>query len=181
MSAAPKTDHDMFRVSGEVSSGVQREVELFLFAEGALLDDRDFPAWLQLFTRDCVYWIPAGAQNQDPTRKVSIVYDEWQALAERAWRFEGGLAYSQEPMSATSHLIGNVVVTGVEGGGHQLGDVITATSRFIVTEFRNDMDTVHSGRNTHRLVSTQDGLRILEKKVELISRNGHLGNLGLPL
>lgn len=181
MTATPKNYSDMVRTSAEIMPEVQREVELFLFAEGELLDERNFPAWLHLYTRDCVYWIPAGAEKQDPTRKVSIVYDRWQTLAERVWRFEGGLAYSQEPKSTTSHLIGNVVVSDVESGGHKLGDVINVTSRFIVTEHRNDVDTVHSGRNTHRLVRTQEGLRILEKKVELISRGGHLGNLGLPL
>lgn len=179
MTATSNTDLEHAKVGD--AAPIQDQVEHFLFAEGDLLDDRDFPGWLRLFTEDCVYWIPAGAAEQDPTRKVSIVYDRWQTLAERVWRFESGLAYAQEPRSSTSHLIGNVVVQGIEGGGHRHGDVITVTSRFVVTEHRNDVDSVHSGRNTHRLVRTTEGLRILEKKVELISRAGHLGNLGLPL
>lgn len=181
MTATSRNDFGLVRTIDEVAPEMQREVELFLFVEGELLDERNFPAWINLYTRDCVYWIPGGAESQDPTRKVSIVYDRWETLAERAWRFEGGLAYAQEPKSATSHLIGNVMVSGIESGGHELGDIINVTSRFIVTEYRNDVDTVHSGRTTHRLVRTQAGLRILEKKVELISRKGHLGNLGLPL
>lgn len=180
MTAMPKTDL-VGREAPEAVAAARDEVERFLFAEGDLLDERAFPEWLQLFTKDCVYWIPGGAPTQDPSRKVSIVYDRWQTLAERVWRFESGLAYAQEPMSTTSHLIGNIVVREVEADGHPLGDIITVTSRFVVTEHRNDVDSVHSGRNTHRLVRTPEGLRILEKKVELISRTGHLGNLGLPL
>lgn len=165
----------------QIGFGLQREIEQYLFAEGDLLDGREFPAWLNLFHEECVYWIPGEADTPDPSTTVSIVYDTKATLAERAWRFEGGLAYAQEPSSTTSHLIGNVVVTDVDERAHADGVVYTVTSRFVVNEYRNDTNFVHAGRYTHRLVRTDESFLILEKRVDLISRKGHLGNLALPI
>lgn len=164
-----------------VDATLLHEVTDFLYDEAELLSNREFPVWLQLFTRDAIYWIPAGSPEQDPTRKVSLVYDNWQSLAERVWRFEGGLAYAQQPQSTTSHLVSNIRVLSVDRDGDAVGDVITVTSRFIVSEFREHVTYPYAGQANHRLVRTTDGLRILEKRVELINRGGHLGNLSLPL
>ena len=34
------------------------EAEDFLYLEADLLDKRDYDAWLKLFTRDGIYWLP---------------------------------------------------------------------------------------------------------------------------
>jgi len=152
----------------------------FLYAEAELLDEREFVRWFELFDDDCTYWVPAGADEPDPSRTVSLVYDTHATLSERVWRFEGGLAYAQQPASVTSHLISNVVVDAVtaEAGS----TLVSVHSRFLVSEFRGDVVTPYAGRYDHVLVVGADGgFRIRSKRVALIGRNGHLGNLGLPL
>lgn len=160
-----------------VSDGLRLrdEVEDLLFREAALLDAREFAAWLELFTEDCLYWIPSNTDDLDPSQHVSIVYDQHQQLRERVWRLDSGLAYAQEPQSRTAHLIGNVRVLGVDG------DTIDVESVFVVTEFRRHKQEVHSGRYRHRLRRHGDGLRIAVKKVILINNDGHLGNLSVLL
>lgn len=152
----------------------------FLYAEAELLDDREFIRWFELFDEECVYWVPAGADDLDPSRSVSLVYDTHATLSERVWRFEGGLAYAQQPPSVTSHLISNIVVDGVSAENDQR--LVSLHSRFIVSEFRADAITPYAGRYDHVLVDGPDGgFRIRSKRVSLIGRNGHLGNVGLPL
>lgn len=152
-----------------------REVEQFLFREAALLDARDYPGWLKLFTPDAVYWIPSVADEVDPSREVSIVYDDAQFLAERVWRLDSGLAYAQEPHSRTSHLIANIQTAERADGGFDV------RSTFLVAEFRRGQQTLFAGRYQHHLRRDGDDFLIARKKVELIANDGHLGNLSLLL
>lgn len=158
----------------------QHAVEQFLYEEANILDRKEFPAWLKLFTQDCIYWIPSGFDDLDPSRSVSIVYDNYDRLSERAWRFEGGLAYAQQPSSRTSRLVSNVLVTAVDDSD-PAGAVIHAEAKFITTEFRRQTLLTYAGRFVYQLVETEDGLRIRQKKVQLLNNDGHLGNLSLPL
>lgn len=162
------------------------DVERFLYTEADLLDTRSYAAWLALFTRDAHYWIPAGSATNDPAREVSIVYDDLQFLAERVWRLDSGQAFAQEPSSHTAHLVTNVVVES--DPGHDDGfaapagdDEIKVSATFLVAEYRRGAQHQHAGRYRYRLRRIDDQLRIVLKKVELISNDGPLGNLSLLL
>lgn len=158
------------------ATSLRSEVEDLLFREAALLDRREFSAWLELFTDDCVYWIPSMRDEADPAREVSIVYDDHSLLAERVWRLESGLAYAQEPASRTAHLVGNVVVSPPGEDG-----LVQVESLLMVTDFRRAAQRVYAGRCLHHLRREGDGLAIAFKKVELIDNDGHIGNLSILL
>lgn len=152
-----------------------REIEQFLYREAALLDSRDYPGWLKLFAPDALYWIPSVADEIDPSREVSIVYDHAQFLAERVWRLDSGLAYAQEPQSRTVHLVGNVRASEREDG------CFDVSAAFLVAEFRRGEQNVHAGRYRYELRPGGEDFLIGLKKVELINNDGHLGNLSLLL
>lgn len=152
------------------------EVEELLFREAALLDRREFSAWLALYSEDCLYWIPSVRDDADPAREVSIVYDDRRLLGERVWRLESGLAYAQEPASRTAHLVGNVTVSAPGDDG-----LVGVESVLVVTEFRRAAQRVYAGRCLHRLRREGDALAIAFKKVELIDNDGHIGNLSILL
>jgi benzoate/toluate 1,2-dioxygenase beta subunit len=154
---------------------LRAEVEDLLFREASLLSARDFPGWLELYAEDATYWIPSNADESDPSRQVSIVYDKRAQLAERVWRLDSGLAYAQEPQSRAAHLVGNVRLLDPED------DLIATESVFVVTEYRRGHLYHHSGRTLHHLRREGDGLRIVRKKVELVNNDGHLGNLSILL
>lgn len=161
-------------------AGLRQSVADFLYAEAELLDQREYVRWFELFDAECVYWVPGGSDDLDPNRSVSLVYDTHATLSERVWRFEGGLAYAQQPPSVTSHLISNIVVDDVSTAGDET--LVTLHSRFQVSEFRGDAITPYAGRYDHALIAVGDGdFKIRSKKVTLVGRDGHLGNLGLPL
>ena len=74
-------------------------VEAFLYHEAALLDAGALDDWVELFTDDGVYWVPARTDAPDPARHVSIVYDDKPRLLVRVARLQSGKEYAQEPPS----------------------------------------------------------------------------------
>ena len=144
----------------------------FLYHETALLDERRFEEWLELFTDDAVYWIPQG-DEEDPAHRVSIVYDDRRRLHERVLRLSSGFAHSQDPPSKTCHLVGNVQV------GEGTDGELEVASTLLVAEVRRTTQNVFAGRVTHTLVTAPDGdgFRIRRKIVRLVNSDVPLGNV----
>jgi 3-phenylpropionate/cinnamic acid dioxygenase small subunit len=142
----------------------------FLYHETALLDERRFEEWLELFTDDALYWIPQG-DEADPSRHVSLVYDDRRRLHERVLRLTSGFAYSQDPPSKTCHLVGNVQVANGSDGD------VEVSSTLLVAEVRRNAQNLFAGRVTHTLVREGDGFRIRRKTVRLVNSDIPLGNV----
>src|SRR5262245_32070014 len=155
-------------------------VEQFLYTEADLLDQRRFGDWLALFTADAHYWIPAGFDQLDTSRSVSIIYDDHSLLTERVQRLGGTLAYAQMPPSRTAHLISNVRILESTADDPRV-PTAAVQAKFVVAEFRRQTRFLHAGRMSYTLVGSPDGLRIKLKKVELVDNDGYLGNLSMPL
>lgn len=172
-----------------LTSHSRSAVEDFLHTECALLDAARYNEWLQLFTEDCTYWIPSQSDDIDPTRHVSLVYDDHQHLSERVGRlsvtggrFAAGIAYAQEPRSRTARSVNNVRIVGVEADETGAGHFLRVDATFFVAEFRRGQSQLHAGTCRYRLrVEPDGGFRIKTKKVELINNAGHLGNLSILL
>ena len=124
----------------------RQEIEAFLYHEARLLDEGRLDEWLALFTPDACYWIPCNADDVDPTRHVSLVYDDRQHLADRVWRLQSGWAHAQDPPSRTCRLVGNVAVTP-----GQIEGEAQVVSTFILVELRRGAQTTFAGRYEHRL------------------------------
>jgi 3-phenylpropionate/cinnamic acid dioxygenase small subunit len=64
-------------------------IERFLFHEARLMDEHRYDEWLALWAiDDAIYWIPANADDIDPTRNVSIIYDRRGQLRNRIKRLK---------------------------------------------------------------------------------------------
>ena len=74
-------------------------VEQALYHEARLLDDRQYRAWLERFTEDCIYWVPLDPVA-DPRTKISYLLDDRRRMADRIGLLETGWAHAQEPPSA---------------------------------------------------------------------------------
>lgn len=142
----------------------------FLYHEAALLDERRLDEWLELFTDDALYWIPQG-ESPDPQREVSIAYDDRRRLHERVLRLTSGFAYSQDPPSLTTHVVGNVRVLA-DGD-----DAVQVASTLMLVEVRRNTQNVFAGRVEHELVPDADSFRIRRKVVRLINSDVPLGNV----
>src|SRR5690349_19962668 len=92
----------------------QAEAAAFLYREALLLDRGDFDAWLNLYTTDCVFWMPAwrddGTQTEDPDRELSLIYYRGRRnLEDRIQRIRSQLSIASKVMPRVSHMIGNVL------------------------------------------------------------------------
>jgi 3-phenylpropionate/cinnamic acid dioxygenase small subunit len=99
-----------------VGTDLQHEIEQFLYDEAALLDEHRYDEWLALFTDDARYWMPVRANRlrREATKEVSgprdaAFFDETKAhLQQRIQRLETGMAWAEDPLSRTRHLVTNV-------------------------------------------------------------------------
>jgi 3-phenylpropionate/cinnamic acid dioxygenase small subunit len=156
-----------------VTMGVDRaQIENLLYTEARLLDERRFEEWLDLFTDDAVYWIPAGGEDPDPRRHVSLIYDDRTRLKLRIGRLRGDFAHSQLPPSRVYRMVGNVEIA--EPSGHE----VTVHAVLALFEVRYGKQTVYAARCTYRL-RREDGTpwRIASKRVDLVNRDEVIDNL----
>lgn len=149
----------------------QKEVEAFLYREALLLDEHQYDAWLSLWTEDAIYWVPAGLDDYDPTKRVSIIYDDIGRLRDRIDRLKSGAAWSQDPKSRLRHSITNILVESVAG------DEVTVRSTLVLGELRQGTQTVYFAGQTHRLRRVGDGFRMACKKIVLLNNNEPIHNL----
>lgn len=147
------------------------QAEDFVYAEVALLDEARFREWLELFTRDGVYWIPANEPDHDPDRHVSIVYDTREQLAERITRLELGRAV-REVQPRMLHLVGNVRV--VEAPEDESVEVLAA---MVVHEVHGAHIAVRPAHCRYLLRADPGGWRIARKTVVLLENDHYLPNL----
>jgi benzoate/toluate 1,2-dioxygenase subunit beta len=144
--------------------------EEFLYHEAALLDDRQFEEWLELFADDAIYWIPQG-DEPDPSKTVSIAYENRRRLHERVLRLASGFAHAQDPPSRTCHLVGNPRVLSESDDGLRL------TSNLLVAEVRHSTQNVYAARVEHQLVPSDGAFLIQRKVIWLLNRDVPLGNV----
>jgi benzoate/toluate 1,2-dioxygenase beta subunit len=138
------------------------EIEQFLYHEARLLDSGQFEAWFKLFTEDAVYWVPAGRDDIDPTRHVSIIYDDHARLGKRIARLYSGHAYAQDPASKMHRIVSNIV-PGPVGA-----DALEVSSMMMLFELSRHKQTIHSCRCEFSLRRVDGVWRIARKKVNLL-------------
>ena len=145
-------------------------VERFLYNEARLMDSHQYDEWLALWALDdAVYWIPANADDIDPARNVSIVYDRRGQLRSRIQRLKETL-WLKEQAPRLKRVIGNMEIE--EGAGD-----ITVTSNFILAELHRHDQMIWAGTTTHKLVAHDGSMRIKYKKVVLLNNNEPLPNM----
>ncbi len=149
-----------------------REVELLLFREAELADLNRYDEWFSLWTEDLLYWVPCNADDIDPARQISLIYDDRPKLEERLFRLGSKHAHSQRPQSKLTRLVSNVVLEDYDPAR---GGVVTA--RFMAMEMRRDRPAIWCGRTRHVLVREGEQLRIKEKHVFLVNNDASMSNL----
>lgn len=139
-----------------------RDVEQFLYAEAALLDAWELRAWLELWTEDARYYVPAtDFPEGDPRESLGLIDDDLARLTGRVERLLSAKAYREFPWSRTRHFITNVRITGRDGSG------ISVTASFLVYRFRKGEEQTFVGQYRYRLATRDSGFRVSEKAVVL--------------
>ena len=158
-------------MSASLDVELLREVEQFLFGEARLADELRYDEWEALWTDDAVYWVPANADDIDPMRQMSIIFDNRSRIATRIKQLHTGKRHSQNPPSRLRRLVSNVELLGEED------DDVLVGANFLVYESRERGVTLWAGRSEYRLRRTDDGWRMAAKKVLLVDNDRPLHTL----
>jgi biphenyl 2,3-dioxygenase beta subunit len=146
------------------------EVEEFLFAEAALLDERRYDEWLALLTDDIHYWMPirrtttARELAHEFTQPGGMAYfdDDKTTLTVRVQRLSVGRAWAEDPPSRTRHILTNVRVLELEG------DEIDVTANFQLYRTRlNSEEDSWIGRRDDRLRRVDGRLMLARRHIFL--------------
>jgi 3-phenylpropionate/cinnamic acid dioxygenase small subunit len=140
---------------------LQHEVEQFLYRQSELLDTKQWQAWIDLFTDDGVYWMPADPAHQHWDGVPSIFAEDKNLMNVRMGRVLHPDAWSQRPLWATNHVVSNVVLRKISAAE------IEASSRFHMMELRRDDVRHFAGSYLHTLKRTKEGLRIKLQRVDM--------------
>jgi p-cumate 2,3-dioxygenase beta subunit len=137
------------------------EVEDFLYAEAALLDDWQLDDWLALFTADARYEVPSTDRPTGrPADALMLISDSHSMMAARVKRLNSRKAHREFPWSRTRRLIANVRVLSQQD--HEL----EVTANFVIVRSRREVNT-YTGRYLYRLVRDGNGFKIGFRRAEL--------------
>lgn len=139
-----------------------------LYRQGRLLDERRWQDWIDLFTEDCEYWVPAWVseqrQTEDPDTQVSLIYYDLRSrLADRVWRVQSGTSVASDPMPRTCHAITNIQVD--EAGN----DAIRLFAAFRVDYHWRAQSQAFFGHYQHTLRREGADWRIARQKISVLN------------
>lgn len=154
--------------AAKVSQEVRTAVEQFLYRQAEIVDDKHWDEWLELFTPDGKYWMPANEEQTLAEGVPNIFYEDLDLMRVRAKRVNHPRAWSQKPPHKTCHVVSNVVM---EKHDPATGDVVVR-SRFHMAEFRRDTVRHFVGKYRHELKKTADGYRIKLQRIDLVNAEG---------
>jgi 3-phenylpropionate/cinnamic acid dioxygenase small subunit len=156
-----------------VDHDLLREVEQFVYREARYQDELRYDDWEALWTDDAIYWLPANGDDTDPTKVVSIIYDNRARISTRIKQLHTGKRHSQNPPSRLRRMISNVELVDNDDG-----DDIAVAANFLVYESRERGVTLWAGRSEYRLRRADDDeLRMAYKKVLLVDNDRPLNTL----
>lgn len=158
-----------------MSGDLRERVTAFLIHEADLADAHRYSEWLELWTPESIYWVPANNDDYEPRLHVSIIYDDYTRLQERCYRLSLEGAHSQDPPSRLCRVLGNVRLMATDG--EQRAGELPVAVNMVLVEVRSGIKNVYGARCQYILVETDDGLKIKQKKVILLDNDEPLGNL----
>ncbi len=140
-------------------------VEEFLYHEAHLLDSWQLEAWLELFTADARYEVPATNRPQGgPADSLMLISDTRAMMQSRVKRLNSRKAHREFPWSRTRRLISNVRVTPGEA------DRLDVRANFAVYRNRQGLN-VYVGEYHYRLVPAGESFLIEFRRAELDQEN----------
>jgi 3-phenylpropionate/cinnamic acid dioxygenase small subunit len=160
--AGPLPARTALTIGNHVDS-LQQRVEQFLFHQSELLDGKHWQAYIDLFARDGVYWMPATPEQTDWLSVPSIFAEDRPMMEIRMGRVTHPNAWSQAPEWGTSHVIGNVVIESYTS------EAVSVRSRFHLMELRRDSTRHFAGSYRHVLRPEGDDFRIELQRVDMVN------------
>ena len=149
------------------------EIERFLYLEASYLDRPDLDRWIELYTDDGTYWMPAIPDQEDPEMHISLFYDDRVLMEIRRRNFVHPAAASKDYDVRASHIISNIQVTEMD----KKSGNCTVTSNFQCWLYYRGRQTPYAGTYRHELVRDGDSYKIKSKRVDIINCDAALNTI----
>ncbi len=160
-------------IAPAVTPQLQWELEQFLYAEAALLDQRRYREWYAHLAEELRYRMPLTFNRQARERDheysrddESFLFDDTKATIHvRLKRLETGMAWAEEPPSRTRHMITNV---RVEAGDTPESFIVHSYFHLYRSRLERQVDHLVGGRtDLIRRASTPLGWEIVKRDITL--------------
>jgi len=147
---------------------LQHQVEQFLYAEAALLDERKYDQWYALMADDIHYWMPIRrtttakdiAQEFTKIGDIAFFDDDKELLGMRLKKFNSGSNWSEDPPSRTRHIVNNIRIKKLAD------DTVSVDCNFHLYRSRMNTDIDNwVGRREDRLRRTEDGFEVFQRHI----------------
>lgn len=143
----------------------------FILEEACLLDEGRYADWVRLFADDGRYWVPLKGRLQTEDERHNAIADEDPLLLRlRVERLHGDRTHSQQIPSLGQHVLQPPLLRSHDPAS----GLTTLYTAFTYAESRGeDMVWLH-GHYVHRLRMTDQGWRIVLKRVNLVNAHSRL-------
>jgi benzoate/toluate 1,2-dioxygenase beta subunit len=145
-----------------------RNVEQLLYRQAECLDGKRWQEFIELFTEDGTYWMPAAPEQTTGDGAPSIFWEDRNLMTVRLKRLTHPRAWSQKTAWGTNHVVSNVTIEKEDASS---GDLVVR-SRFHMMEFRNDTTRHFAGSYIHHLKKTKAGHLIKLQRVDMVNAEG---------
>ena len=144
------------------------KMENLIFLEADLLDQKQWQNWLDLYTSDCVIWVPSWDSEEqlveDPELSVNMMYLVGKpALEARVHRITSVDAYASLPLARTMHSVTNIRLV------EETSTIFKVVAKWIVLCLDPRRGKIwRGGWYDYSLEKCQKGLHIQAKKITLM-------------
>lgn len=166
---------DAIPAGARLPAQTEWQCQALLFHEARLIDRGRLDDWLDLFTDNGCYWLPADAAQLNPATTVSWEFNDRRRMEERVERILTGKAYSQMPPTRTTHSYTNIELLAVSD------EEVHALCNFTINTHRPEGNRLLSGWNGFILKRDGDDWLIELKRVNLLDADRPQGNLSFFL
>jgi benzoate/toluate 1,2-dioxygenase beta subunit len=158
----PILEKPVVKKANGFNPSLQHSVEQFLYKQAELLDGKRWQDYIDLFTADGIYWMPARPEDKTWDGTPSIFAEDQNLMHVRMGRVLHPDAWSQRPQWGTNHVVSNVQIQSTRPNGD-----VEVKSRFHMMELRRDDVRHFAGSYLHKLVKGKDGYRIKLQRVDM--------------
>ncbi|WP_333825453.1 3-phenylpropionate/cinnamic acid dioxygenase subunit beta [Pinisolibacter sp.] len=147
------------------------EIQQVLYREARLLDAERYDEWVEMLAPDLHYFMP-NMETRYRADKSNIIADLKRAayfndnredMLKRLDRLKTGTAWSEDPATRFTHLIGNVEVELTETESEY-----RVYSAFLLCRGRNESDEdIQVGKRKDLWRRTPDGLKLVQRTIHL--------------
>ena len=148
-------------------SDLHAEVTRLVYREAMLLDRRRWDDWINMFTEDAVYWVPAWKSEEettdDPDGQLNLIYLRNRGgLEDRVFRIETRDSYASVPLDRTVHVVSNILIES------ETGHEIEVTANCLVHTYGKKGSMTRGGLYDYTLRRVGGALKIARKKIVFI-------------